>query len=151
MNSVGKNERVQKPARIPPAPSCGRDRSRGRANPYPQSIVSPCRVHSDFFFGIFRKIHSNFVQYTSPMTIKTEFPNFLAGIILVSSGVLNLIFHHFELGMNWIIFGSMYLVMDDYLQNKTLDTLLERVTDTSRQLFSWVGLIGSMIIFIYYI
>ena len=85
------------------------------------------------------------------MTIKTEFPNFLAGIILVSSGVLNLIFHHFELGMNWIIFGSMYLVMDDYLQNKTLDTLLERVTDTSRQLFSWVGLIGSMIIFIYYI
>jgi len=27
-----------------PDPSCGRDRSRGRANPYPQSNVSPCRV-----------------------------------------------------------------------------------------------------------
>src|SRR3989338_2858471 len=25
--------------------SCGREISRGRTNPYPQSIVSPCRVH----------------------------------------------------------------------------------------------------------
>jgi hypothetical protein len=44
-----------------PDHSCGREGSRDRANPYPQTIVSPCRVHSDFFFGIFRKIHSNFV------------------------------------------------------------------------------------------
>ena len=85
------------------------------------------------------------------MTIKTEFLNFLAGVLLVSSGALNLVYSHFEIGMNWIIFGAMYLVMDDYLQNKALNTLLEKVTDVSRQLFSWVGLVGSIIISIYYL
>ena len=31
-----------------PDPSCGREISRGRANPYPQSNVSPCRVRISF-------------------------------------------------------------------------------------------------------
>lgn len=75
----------------------------------------------------------------------------MTGILLVASGVLNLVYHHFELGMNWIIFGSMYLVMDDYLQNKNLNTRLEKVTDNSRQIFSWVGLIGSIVILAYYV
>ncbi len=85
------------------------------------------------------------------VTIRTELLNFLTGLLLVAAGALNLIYYHFEIGMNWIIFGSMYLVTDDYMQNKALGTLLEKVTDASRQIFSWVGFIGSVVISGYYI
>ncbi len=85
------------------------------------------------------------------MTVKTELLNFLTGALLVASGVLNLWQHDFVVGMNWIIFGAMYLVMDDYLQNEKLSTSLEKLTDWSRKIFSWVGLAGSLILFAYYV
>ena len=85
------------------------------------------------------------------MKIKTELLNWLTGIFLVLSGILNLWHRNFVLGMNWIIFGAMYLIMDDYLQNERLNTALEKLTDVSRQLFSWVGLGGSLLLLGYYI
>lgn len=84
------------------------------------------------------------------MAIKTELLNLLTGLLLVASGVLNLIYADFATGMSWIIFGSMYLIMDDYLQNKSLATTLEKLTEASRHIFSWVGLAGSLVVTAYY-
>lgn len=83
--------------------------------------------------------------------IRTELLNLITGLLLVFCGALNVANGVFEMGMNWIVFGSMYLVMDDYLQNRSLATLLERMTDASRHIFSWVGLIGSVILTAYYV
>jgi len=83
--------------------------------------------------------------------LRTELLNLVTGLLLVFCGGLNVFNHAFEMGMNWIVFGSMYLVMDDYLQNRSLATLLERITDLSRNIFSWVGLIGSVILTGYYL
>lgn len=85
------------------------------------------------------------------MNIKTEFLNFITGILLVAAGVFNLFGHDFVMGMNWIVFGSMYLVMGDYVQVASKRTLLEKATDIGRQIFSWVGLAGSILVFLYYI
>lgn len=85
------------------------------------------------------------------MKVRTELLNFLTGILLEISGALNLWQGNFEMGMNWIIFGAMYLVMGDYVQNEHLNTWLEKLTDASRQIFSLIGLFGSAILFRYYI
>ena len=85
------------------------------------------------------------------MTIKTELLNFLTGIFLILSSIITLLLHDFVLGMNWLIFGAMYLVMDDFVQNERLNTALEKLTDMSRRIFSWVGLIGSILLFVYYV
>ena len=85
------------------------------------------------------------------MKVRTEFLNFLTGIFIEISGILNLGYGSFEMAMNWIIFGAMYLVMDDYLQNPRLDSVLEKLTDKSRQIFSWVGLAGSIVLLGYYV
>jgi len=59
---------IPKPARIPPHPdpSCGREISRGRANPKPQKNSLPCRVRiaSVSFVGIFCKMGSDFFKQT---------------------------------------------------------------------------------------
>ena len=85
------------------------------------------------------------------MKIKTEFLNFLTGVFIEISGVLNLLYGDFEMAMNWIIFGAMYLVMGDYLQNPQLNSWLEKLTDASRNIFSWVGLAGSIVLLRYYL
>src|SRR3989338_8741830 len=54
---------IPKPARIPPQtpPAGGKSAEAGRIHS-PRQIVSSCRVHSDFFFGIFVKKSSDFNQ-----------------------------------------------------------------------------------------
>src|SRR3989338_6240475 len=51
-----------------PAPSCGREISRGRANPKPQKNSLPCRVRivSVSFVGIFCKMGFDFFKQTPP-------------------------------------------------------------------------------------
>jgi hypothetical protein len=86
------------------------------------------------------------------MTLKTELLNFLTGILLVFCGVLNLFYNkNFAFSMSWIIFGAMYLVMGDYIQNPGRTTFFEKLTDWSRQTFSWVGFLGSLALTAYYI
>ena len=85
------------------------------------------------------------------MKVRTEFLNFLTGILLELSGALNIWQGNFEMGMSWIIFGAMYLVMGDYIQNERLNTWLEKLTDASRQIFSCVGLFGSAVLLRYYV
>ncbi|QQR82139.1 hypothetical protein IPJ70_02540 [Candidatus Campbellbacteria bacterium] len=83
--------------------------------------------------------------------IKTELLNLITGLLLVVSGVLNLFQTNFEMGINWIVFGAMYLIMDDYMQNKNTETFLEKMTDAGRIIFSWVGLLCSLFLIAYYI
>ena len=85
------------------------------------------------------------------MKIKTELLNLVTGLIVTFCGGLNIFFGHFEIGMNWIIFGAMYLVMGDYLQNQEMQTKLEKITDLIRKLFSWIGLSGSLVLAFYYL
>ena len=85
------------------------------------------------------------------ISIKTELLNFLTGVFVTLCGVLNFFSGSFEMAMSWIIFGAMYLVMGDYLQNPKMGTVLEKVTDAGRRIFSWVGFIGSIVLTVYYI
>ena len=85
------------------------------------------------------------------MKIKTELLNFFTGLLVTGSGVLNLAHGHFEMGMSWIIFGAMYLVMGDYIQNEKLNTFSEKLLDWGRRIFSWVGLTGALVLCVYYI
>ena len=84
------------------------------------------------------------------MKIRTELLNFITGIVVTFCGILNIFYGDFVIAMNWIIFGAMYLVMGDYLQNQVTNTSLEKVTDLSRRIFSWVGLGGSVVLTFYY-
>jgi hypothetical protein len=83
--------------------------------------------------------------------VRTEALNLITGLLLVISGLINLSTGNFEMGMNWIIFGAMYLIMDDYMQNPNYRTLLEKTTDLSRIIFSWVGFIASIVLLFYYL
>lgn len=85
------------------------------------------------------------------MKIRTELLNSLTGFFVTISGLFNVSHGKFEIGMSWIIFGAMYLVMGDYIQNPNLKTTLEKINDLSRRIFSWVGLVGSVVLCIYYI
>ncbi len=47
------------------------------------------------------------------MTIKLELLNWMTGILLVAAGVIEAVHGRVSEALSWIIFGSMYLVMDD--------------------------------------
>jgi len=81
--------------------------------------------------------------------VKLELLNLLTGFILVVVGTLNLYAKQYPTAASWIIFGSMYLVMDKYTSDPHTDTLLDRITQRTRVIFSWVGFIGSILLFIY--
>jgi len=85
------------------------------------------------------------------MKTRLELLNLITGILLVISGLLNLFRGQFEIAAGWIIFGSMYLVMDNYLPNQSNSSLLNRTTNVSRIIFGWVGLIVSFLLLLYYI
>lgn len=87
------------------------------------------------------------------MKIRLEILNLITGATLEASGLLNLFGGRFETAMGWIIFGAMYLVMDDYSQksNGGISTSVARAMSKTRAVFGWVGLTGSMLLFLYYL
>ncbi len=85
------------------------------------------------------------------MSLKTEALNLITGLLLVASGCINMKQGAFEMGMSWIIFGAMYLIMDDYTHNPNRTGLFAKMTDVSRIAFSWVGFIGSIVLLVYYL
>ena len=85
------------------------------------------------------------------MKIRLELLNLITGFLLVISGLLNLYRGQFDIAAGWIIFGSMYLVMDNYLSNQNIISLLDRITSVLRVIFGWVGLIGSFLLLLYYL
>lgn len=78
--------------------------------------------------------------------MKYELLNFATGIILVLAGIISM-FHRDALsGLNWLVFGSMYLVMDYYNPRTDPKTFMDRLLENGRKVFSYVGLIGSIVV-----
>ncbi len=85
------------------------------------------------------------------MKIRFELFNLITGFLLLITGLLNLYRGQFDVAFGWIIFGSMYLVMGNYPLNREPDSLLEKITNKSRVIFSWIGLIASFLLLLYYL
>ena len=85
------------------------------------------------------------------MKIRLELLNLITGFLLVISGLFNLYRGQFEIAAGWIIFGAMYLVMDNYSPHQNTSSLLDKIMNKSRVFFGWVGLIASLLLFLYYL
>ena len=81
--------------------------------------------------------------------IKLELLNLLTGFTLLVVGILDFFDQQYFRAASWIIFGSMYLVMDSYKENPVATTRLQKITQYTRPIFGWVGLIGSILLLIY--
>ncbi len=80
-----------------------------------------------------------------------EFLNFITGILLIIAGLIKLFDKDYVTVANWVIFGAMYLVMDDYTPKPSPRNSVELIFDLGRKIFSWVGLFGSIFILLYYL
>jgi hypothetical protein len=86
------------------------------------------------------------------MKTNYEMLNFLTGCVLVATGTIEMFQKRFESAGSWIIFGAMCLVMDDYIPKKEPQRGLIAISiSLGRKIFSWIGLIGSMLVFGYVI
>ena len=84
-----------------------------------------------------------------PMKPKLELLNLLTGLVLLLVGSIDLAAQQYVGAASWIIFGSMYLVMDNYSSDTVITTPLQKITHYTRLIFSWVGLISSVLFLIY--
>jgi hypothetical protein len=80
------------------------------------------------------------------MKTNLETLNLITGFILVAIGVIYLIKMDIPSTANWVIFGSMYLVVDDYKNKVLFDSFSNKI----KVVFAWVGLIAS-ILFMFYV
>lgn len=85
------------------------------------------------------------------MNIKYEFLNFITGVILVMVGIIEIFNKKLESAFSWIIFGSMYLVMDDYIPKYNPHGFTAKSIFYGRKIFSWIGLIFSVGLLLYII
>ena len=83
------------------------------------------------------------------MKIRYELLNFLTGCVLVIIGVIELFEKRYESAGSWIIFGAMYLVMDDYTPKENPSGRVAIAIDFGRKIFSWVGIAGSLAVLVY--
>lgn len=83
------------------------------------------------------------------MKIQLELLNLLTGFVLLFVGILDFSEGQYIRAASWIIFGSMYLVMDNYKSNSVDTTYLHKITRHTRQIFGWVGFIGSVLLLFY--
>ena len=84
------------------------------------------------------------------MKTNYELLNFLTGCVLVIVGIAELFEKRFESAGSWIVFGAMYLVMDDYIPKEDPQRGIIAISiSIGRKIFSWVGLIGSLLVFGY--
>ncbi|MEK9173525.1 MAG: hypothetical protein AAB594_03085 [Patescibacteria group bacterium] len=80
---------------------------------------------------------------------KYEIINFVTGLLLMVSGLIELSRENHASALNWIIFGSMYLIMDNYHPQIENPTFFEKLTDITRRVFSWVGFVGSILLLLF--
>ncbi len=67
------------------------------------------------------------------------------------SGLLNLFWGQFEIAAGWIIFGSMYLVMEDYAPIPSSASHAKKQKRVLRITFGWVGVVFSFLLLLYYL
>ena len=85
------------------------------------------------------------------MKIRPELLSLITGALLVITGLLNLYRGQFVIAAGWIIFGSMYLVMNNYSLNPGMGSFLDKITNKLRIVFGWVGLVTSFLLLLYYL
>lgn len=78
------------------------------------------------------------------MKIKIDLLNILTGFTLLVVGIIDIVGAQYIRVASWIIFGSMYLVMDSYGKRAVGGTFFERIASRIRYIFGWVGLMGSV-------
>lgn len=74
--------------------------------------------------------------------------NRATGFILVVVGIVNFVEGIYLVGFSWLIFGSMYLVMDSYRLNKEKQPQ-EEMAVLVRKIFGWVGFLASFALLVY--
>ena len=74
------------------------------------------------------------------MKVKLELLNLITGFTLLLVGAVDLYGRQYIQAASWIIFGSMYLVMDNYREDSI--TMI-------RATFGWVGMLGSALLLVY--
>ena len=74
--------------------------------------------------------------------------NRATGFILVIVGVINFVGSLYAAGFSWLIFGSMYLVMDSY-RSKQENQSQESTAVLVRKIFGWIGFLASLALLIY--
>jgi len=79
------------------------------------------------------------------MKANLETLNLITGFILVIIGGIYLVKVDIPAAANWIIFGSMYLVMDDY-KNKVLFNMF---SNKVKVIFAWIGLVVSILFLLF--
>ena len=79
---------------------------------------------------------------------KIENFNRATGFILVIVGFINFIGSLYPAGFSWLIFGSMYLVMDSYRSNEEKQPQ-ENTAVLVRKIFGWVGFLASLALLVY--
>ncbi|TSC81816.1 MAG: hypothetical protein G01um101420_820 [Parcubacteria group bacterium Gr01-1014_20] len=77
---------------------------------------------------------------------KYEIINFVTGLLLMISGLIELYGGNHISALSWIIFGSMYLIMDNYHPQSDNPIFFEKLTEITRKIFSWVGFLGSILL-----
>lgn len=88
-----------------------------------------------------------FVKKIMEENKRNEILNFITGMILLVVGILLFYKNDVPSGFNWLIFGSMYLVMDGY---KTIE-MKKNIFIFARDIFSFVGFFASVALLIYYL
>ncbi|TAF44508.1 MAG: hypothetical protein EAZ64_06420 [Sphingobacteriales bacterium] len=81
---------------------------------------------------------------------RNEILNLITGGILVTVGILMFFKNDVPSGFNWLIFGSMYLVMDGYKTSHTSSTFT-KMCQALRNVFSIIGTIASIALLAYYL
>ncbi len=82
---------------------------------------------------------------------KYEIINFVTGLLLMVFGLIELAKENHISALSWIIFGSMYLIMDNYHPQSETPIFFERLTEVTRKVFSWVGFLGSILLLVFFL
>jgi hypothetical protein len=81
---------------------------------------------------------------------RNEILNLITGGILVIVGILMFFRNDAPSGFNWLIFGSMYLVMDAYKTSESSNAFA-KMCQAFRNVFSIIGAIASIALLVYYL
>lgn len=80
--------------------------------------------------------------------VPLEYVNMLTGALLCVAGVIAFFNIDVPTSLNWVIFGAMYLVMEEYRCECLHCTNRNHLI---RFLFSWIGLMGTIALLWFYV
>lgn len=82
--------------------------------------------------------------------ISIESLHIIAGISLITSGVLVYFIDGIEMALSWSIFGAMYISMSDIGENEMNEEKLNHPSHIIRRIFGYLGAIFSLVLGVFY-